>query len=455
MRKIYIKLISVVLALVMSITVVFAASYAWLILSQNPVVTGIQVAIGGGNTILIAPNTRVVGSDGIVYNYPGPFSDKMNFSRQEAYAYLNGVGNLNPVSTVNGVDWVLPAYYSGADELVQEGMIPSGTLKDISEFSVDSQLEYANLPANETSKIREGHYVYLDFWVASPGGDYQLRVSTGMDDLAGGSFVINLMEPEVSASGEELAAAKGNVASAVRVGFLANDLLILDDSMQLYTNSGHYDERFTSLKGVYQEPNSGNVYSDRNRFTIYEPNADDHSGNPSIEGCFVETKPLGLVDGRISEIRTRDNLTVQKKSTWIVADENTNVTALEEVFQTAMYAFSKKSMDEEEVSNLFYGDYLQGQISHYVQKGGFVKKTDNLYAHLLSNSGVVSSEVLQDQIVGATDDVYIIDLERNVPQRIRMFIWLEGQDVDCVNSINASRFAVNIELASGYASDDE
>ena len=28
-----------------------------------------------------------------------------------------------------------------------------------------------------------------------------------------------------------------------------------------------------------------------------------------------------------------------------------------------------------------------------------------------------------------------------------MFIWLEGQDLDCVDSVNTARFAVNIELA--------
>ena len=45
------------------------------------------------------------------------------------------------------------------------------------------------------------------------------------------------------------------------------------------------------------------------------------------------------------------------------------------------------------------------------------------------------------------DDVYIIKLERNVPQRIRMFIWLEGQDVDCVNYVSTSSLVVNLELA--------
>ena len=50
---------------------------------------------------------------------------------------------------------------------------------------------------------------------------------------------------------------------------------------------------------------------------------------------------------------------------------------------------------------------------------------------------------------GATEDVIIIELEQNVPQRIRMFIWLEGQDIDCPASANSAIFAVNIELAGG------
>jgi hypothetical protein len=50
---------------------------------------------------------------------------------------------------------------------------------------------------------------------------------------------------------------------------------------------------------------------------------------------------------------------------------------------------------------------------------------------------------------GATDDVSIIQLTKHIPQRIRMFIWLEGQDVDCVNAAAASSFAVNLELAGG------
>ena len=46
-------------------------------------------------------------------------------------------------------------------------------------------------------------------------------------------------------------------------------------------------------------------------------------------------------------------------------------------------------------------------------------------------------------------DTKLITLKGGEMVRMDIYIWLEGQDVDCVNSISASRFAVNIELASG------
>jgi len=42
-----------------------------------------------------------------------------------------------------------------------------------------------------------------------------------------------------------------------------------------------------------------------------------------------------------------------------------------------------------------------------------------------------------------------VELERNVPQRIRMYIWLEGQDVDWDPSVAGNRFALSIEFAGG------
>ena len=447
MNKIYIKLVAMTLILVLLISVMVVSSYAWLVLSGSPVTTGIQVAVGGSNTILTAPNIREVMDDGTVFNYPGRFSDSLNFGHQSDYAYLKDIGNLTPVSTSNGVDWFLPTYYSGSDSQVQEGKIRSGALRDVSEFRLDSELSHANLPASMREQIKEGSYVYLDFWVMSPSGNYTLRVSTGDEDDDGGSFVIDLMEPTLNADVYEMEAPTGSAAAAVRVGFLANRLMLVDGTMERYQASEFEDERVTSLRGMYQEPNTGNANLNDTQFLIYEPNGDYHPAHSGIQGNYVQTKPLGLENGEITEI-TAENLTVQRNCSWSMADNGTE-TQLEQRFEAAMKAKIWDQMNTAEIADRFYYQYLGGQIAPYVDKGRFYGSTDNLLAMAAAGNGMVQQGSLENEYMGATEDREIVKLERNVPQRIRMFIWLEGQDVDCVDNINASRFAVNIELAGG------
>lgn len=448
MRKIYFKLIVMLAVLLMSVSVVIMSSYAWLVLAGNPAATGIQVAIGGGNTILTAPNVRVETEDGSVYNYPGHFSDKLNFGMNPGYEYLRTLGNLTPVSTTNGVDWFLPEYYSGNDPEVQSGRIPSGMIKDVSQFQLDNELSYANLnPDDEEDreKIRQGSYVYLDFWVASPGGDYTVRVSTGEGTSDGGSFVVDLMEPQKTEDGFTLKESGSSAAAAVRIGFLANDLPLIDDTMVKYRESRYSDDRFTSLRGVYKEPETGNAYLEFDRFTIYEPNGDYHPDRKDLDGSYVITRPLGLSENGITEQDVSRNLTVQRKSTWAPAANQVG-TAIEQQFQTALRSWDLEEMTPAKVLTKFYGNTLQGQFSPYVSKGNFLKRTSDLYTVSADGAATVT-ELSRIENAGATEDAYIIRLERNVPQRIRMFIWLEGQDADCGDSIDSARFAVNVELA--------
>jgi len=451
MMKIYFKLIVMLAALLLSASVVIVSSYAWLVLAGNPAVTGIQVAIGGGNTILMAPNVRVTGQDGVVYNYPGHFSDKMNFGQQEGYAYLRSLGNLAPVSTSNGVDWFIPTYYSGSDPEVQAGKIPSGLIKDVTQFLRDSELSYANLdPENEEDleKNRKGSYIYLDFWVVSPGGDYKLRVSTGSGTDDGGSFVVDLLQPKKTGDGFSLDKPAGSASGAVRIGFLANDLQLVDNTMLEYRKSRYRNDQYTSLRGLYQEPDSGTAYLEANRFTIYEPNGDHHPSEPKLEGSYVITRPLGLENGVIAEQDIRNQLTVQRKSLWAAAESGEG-TRIEQQFQTALKSWEGKDLSIGEITERFYGAVLQGQISPYVNKGQFLASTRDLYTYAADGAATAYELTEELKNAGATEDAdaYIIQLERNVPQRLRMFIWLEGQDMDCVDSVNSARFAVNIELA--------
>ena len=448
MKKIYFKLIVMLVVLLLSVSVVVMSSYAWLVLAGNPAATGIQVAIGGGNTILTAPNVRVE-EDGTVYNYPGHFSDKLNFGVNPGYEYLQDLGNLTPVSTVNGVDWILPAYYNGNDPEVQSGKVPTGMIRDVSEFLLDKELAHANLNPNDQEdleKIAEGSYVYLDFWVVSPGGDYKVRVSTGEGTSEGGSFVVDLLEPRQTDNGYTLKESESSASAAVRIGFLANDIPLTDSTMLKYQNSRYFDDRFTSLRGIYLEKERWEYHPDSQRFTIYEPNGDYHPSEADLDGSYVITKPLGLsADDTIAEQDAQKHLSVQRKSSWAAAD-NLMGTAIEQQLQTAMRLWRTDDLTPEKIMERFYSKTLQGQLSPYVDKGSFLKRTSDLYS-MAADGAATAQELGRIEKAGATEDVYIIQLERNVPQRIRMFIWLEGQDVDCGDSVDSARFAVSVELA--------
>ena len=447
MRKIYPKLIAMGILLSLSVSVVAMASYAWMVLASSPVVSGIQVAIGGGNTILVAPDLTAPGENGEIYHYPGRFSDKMNFRQYGSYDYLQEIGTLMPVSTVNGIDWFMPTYYNSGDEEVAQGIAMSGQLKPYSEFKVDSELSHANLTAKDKDKMQEGHYAYLDFWVVSPSANFTLRLSTGDD--SGGTFVIDLLEPSKNGDKYTLEYPAGTASSTVRVGFLANPYQLTDGTMQTYVDSPAFDERFTSLRGMYAEPNTGTAYFADDKFVIYEPNGDSHPHDSDLDGAYVKTEPLGYRDGAVEALSVQNRLTAQNTSVWKPGEGNNY--ALEERFQAAILNHDISKLEKDEISNLFYNQYLQGQIYPFIDKAQFYADTDNLYVYM-DEDGILSQAKLAAKAAPlgtVTPDITIIDLERNVPQRIRMFIWLEGQDVDCVDMVSKCAFAVNIELAGG------
>lgn len=445
MNKIHIKLIAMALALTLSVSVLIMSSYAWMVLSSSPAATGIQVIIGGGNTILIAPNMKHE-YNGKTYNLPGHFSDKMNFSgygMEKSYGYLSEVAGLTPVSTSNGREWFVSG--NKVDTFYKNANLPK-------------YVEDENGGQIPNKKVGEGNYIYLDFWVVSPSGNYDLRISTGDGTSDGGSFVIDLPEPKIETEGEittgTLYQETGKSAAAsVRIGFLANPIL-LEEEMQAYVNSVYNDDRFKSLRGFYREPDSGSFEIDSEKFTIYEPNGDFHPLDEKLNGSYVQTKPLMLENGVIKENPDIWNhLTVQLKSDWAV-DKNENK-IVEQIFNTNVIGNKNlKNAEEKNLSDYFYRGILGGQFSTYVMKGKFMTSAETLESAAIAGNGNVSSDQVsawKESVAtsGATEDVIIIELEQNVPQRIRMFIWLEGQDIDCPASANSARFAVNIELAGG------
>ncbi len=436
MKRISVKLVAMLLVLLVAMVTVLSASYAWLVISSSPAANAIQVAISGGNTILIAADIAQT-VDGVTYHYPDSFSDRLNFGQHDSYGYLQTLAGLRPVSTADGVNWFIPTYYTAEDERVVAGTAIAGTLRDVAEFRLDDSLTYANLTPQQETLLTGGQYVYLDFWVVSPGVDYTLHVAA---DNGTGSFVVDLPEVTETADGYTLSHTPSSTAASVRVGFLATDDAVTDNSMVYYERSAGYDEPYTSLRGVYADRGTPSHKFVDYQFVIYEPNADLHPTGAAQAGSYIETTPVGLVDGVPTPVSVLSNTAVQLQNRWKPAANGTD-TLIEQIFQTALRGNGLPSVS----APAFYGTYLQGQFAPYIQTGAFVRRS----AALL---GGVSAEAMPlVDTDGTTEDIAIVELKKNIPQRLRMYIWLEGQDADWDATTAAGNFALSLELAGGTA----
>lgn len=442
MKKIFIKLIAITLSTAITLIVVVAASYAWLNMSTAPSVAGLQISIGAKNTILVAPDvTQTV--DGETVHYPGMFSDTLNFSKVGGYDYLREIVDMTPVSTADGIHWYFP------------GLAESGEQASQDEYLLDNTLKFGNATELPDDNSVQGGYAYLDFWVVSPT-PCRLRVSAGKGD--GGSYLVSLPQPTADEDGGyTLDTSTLQTASCARVGFLANDETITDQSMNRYVQSGNYREQYRYLKGIYQEKGTEwNCYPAR--FTIYEPNADRHkqSGVYTLsrdgleyilcpDGSYINTLPIGNVNGVAQPVDVSQHTTVQKATDWLSSADGDS--QLEQMFQA--YLRGSHTAEIAGMADEFYREYLGYQCGTLLNKGAFIKRSEDLMG-AADDNGIVQPQLLAGlSTAGATDDVVIIDLEKNVPQRIRMFVWIEGRDADCANIKAGGGLLLNLELAGG------
>lgn len=425
-KKAYIKIACTGAALLCAMAMIVMSSYAWLTASTSPVAEGIQVAVGGGSTILLAPD--LVNDAG--KHYPGAFGATL---RLDDLLDTDAYSGLTPVSTADGLSWYLPVYYTENDPEVLARTAKAGDLKPYDQFLCDEMLTYANLSAGD-EKAAKGSYLYVDFWVVSPGSRYELRVSTSDDASGAGSYVVDLPQVVETKAGFDMQTPEYPASESLRVGFLVNQNAAAD-SVAAYAADGG-DQRYTKLMGDYQkaEEQVQPAFS-YNTFHIYEPNGSSHT--VQRETGYIATYPLGRNGTSVTGIPVGGKLSVQMASQWEENKVNDLLTAsVKQAGDTATAA---------DVQAQLYKT-LAGR-SDYVNKGQFIQNTDRLYTSMGEDHTVLQATLEQMDKAGANESNSIVTLERNVPQRIRMFIWLEGQDADCVSGASVSGFAMRIELA--------
>ena len=424
-KKAYIKIACTAAALLCAMAMIVMSSYAWLTASTSPVAEGIQVAVGGGSTILLAPD--LVNNAGV--HYPGAFGATL---RLDDLLNTGAYSGLTPVSTANGLNWYLPVYYTEDDLEVQAGTARAGDLKPYDQFLCDETLTYAKLPVDD-ERAAKGSYLYADFWVVSPGSRYELRVSTSDDDSGAGSYVVDLPQVVETKNGFAMQTAEYPASESLRVGFLVNQNAAAESAAAYTANGG--DQRYTKLMGDYQKAGEQVQPASYNTFHIYEPNGSSHSAQG--ETGYIATYPLGRNDTSVTGIPVGGRLSVQMASQW---EENT----VKDLFTASVQQAGDTATAADVQAQLYKN--LAGR-SDYVDKGQFIQNTDKLYTGLGQDDTVSWVTLEQMAKAGANESNSIVTLERNVPQRIRMFIWLEGQDADCVSGASVSGFAMRIELA--------
>lgn len=424
-KKAYIKIACTAAALLCAMAMIVMSSYAWLTASTSPVAEGIQVAVGGGSTILLAPDLM----NDAGKHYPGAFGATL---RLDDLLNTGAYSGLTPVSTANGLNWYLPAYYTEDDLEVQAGTAKAGDLKPYDQFLCDETLTYANLPVDD-ERAAKGSYLYADFWVVSPGSRYELRVSTSNDASGAGSYVVDLPQVVETKDSFAMQTPEYPASESLRVGFLVNQNAAADSAAAYTANGG--DQRYTKLMGDYQKAGEQVQPASYNTFHIYEPNGSSHTAQR--ETGYIATYPLGRNDTSVTGIPVGSWLSVQMASQW---EENT----VKDLFTASVQQAGDTATAADVQARLYKN--LAGR-SDYVNKGQFIQNTGKLYENLGQNDTVLQATLEQMAKAGANESNSIVTLERNVPQRIRMFIWLEGQDADCVSGASVSGFAMRIELA--------
>lgn len=254
-------------------------------------------------------------------------------------------------------------------------------------FTEEKDLAHANV--TDETVAREGSYYYMDFWVSAPE-DFNLRLAAG-DSKSAGSYALTLPLPQKSAEGvwalsyddAGLAAQK-----CLRLGFL------------------------TGLDGGEES------------FLIYEPNGTDGS-------TYTVTTPQ---TGAEETGDVRDRLTVQQPSQW--KRESLDYAFAQFVASADTDLLNKDALA---VARQFYTKALGGQYRPYVTSGQFYQRAADLYEN--------AENAENAPISGAATDGVILRLKANQPQRIRLFVWLEGQDADCTNDAQNALLGIHLELA--------
>lgn len=373
--------------LLLSLVLLTGAAYAWFSISTAPEIQGIRMQV-----------TRT----GKEYPFElsldyGEMGDQASWTTQlHLDALLGKMNTLRPVSTCDGQNWYLPIY---------------GANGNVTGFTrIDNIGEYSNLADANTN-----YFTYADIWIRTrdKDTDYQVKLSNPLD-LAGvkaegketdfGTYVLS--RPRWK---EGRPVTGDDAMACLRIGF------------QFLTGGGESEEQREEKFYIY-EPNAEMRSAAIKAFV--EANAEQQKGNDSIGYLFTQG------EGGADSITAKTYIDQY-------ADRK-------QVFDTMVPRLKPGGQGQEEGYTLVSPDSQDDIV--------LIRQMTSSWKNGLTQGSKISSKDIGaigafiDGNMQETDTPPMTTLTEGTVKRLRLYIWLEGQDIDCWNQIAGGSIYANLEL---------
>lgn len=457
------KIYTIITCIFCIVFVLAIATLSWYTLSVNPEIKGLKANMSGSGLIYV--NTT---------------NDKDTYSFSKELNIKDDIAGLKPISTVDGINWFICKYDLQGNILSSSKASSSGITQynylkfpyggNVTKSDEKSYLNNAIDNNRNLDYLDFGYYVYTDVYLINYTEDCDVYLSapsnTHLDDIEyeesehAGTFIKSYTVDE----NNNITLIEGGTSSSIRIGFknlgsvlpvnLAEDLtpnkysgevenenlyytdIVMDDFIILEPNA---DER----SNINDEDCSPDIYVDGFNLKILKDN------NESLEG-YIQTYPIKLKDTSVNSanniIVTSDRNQMRSKFRTIDGstsrlNENTLITQSKATWNTDVEVTS--NLTSSNIANM--GTFRNG--SEFYEHESIENNDYTLQSY---GNGYLSSKFENDNSENEENNIAsipITHLTEGIPNKIRIYIWIEGQDIDCWNNIVDNHFLVNIEFA--------
>lgn len=495
MPKIRTKIFAALMLTLVALVMLVVASVAWFTISTNPEISGMQVSIKAPDRVLVSETGE-----------EDTWEDTLNLSESFGYyAPLKPVSTVDGLhwflpeyetsgSLKNVNQFELDDELKYANSMIYQLSTTSGKMEKLT----GSALQTAS---------NNGYYVYADFFLKSEEDltdihltfanpyaqeNTELNDTDGTYVLPAYELEINEDEPEESPIKYTLKNISNDTQNVVRVGFLVNPV---------YDASS--DTKVTDTVDTSEiEGYSTDDYS-KNQFYIYEPNSDQRT---SVNKPVTSADDYTKLDRYIESYDYKGEKITSGEDTTVIPEDYKNgyyyetlpvektgtVDQKDTDGKVIKYKYTQSRLDPKQLIPQHFcqwnSDSLLETMKETITTPGATKwwKSDDVkypYGSFLNSNSLYNGTTLYDTVfpglmlsdIGGTGaglnigkqtadedgsiEIYpydnvisysssqsIVTLKKDKPVRIRLFVWLEGQDIDCWNDVAAGGFVVNLEL---------